>query len=379
MTPSTDSPPIRVAFDATCLLESKTGVGYFAESLLEELQGFESVAVTAFPISIRGRRDLPVAVPTGVAARTPALPARVMHRWWQHSDWPPIDRLVGKPDVVHGPNFVVPPAKAARVVTVHDLTMLRFPELVNASTRAFPELIKRAVADGAMVHTVSDAVRSEVIDRLGVPEAQALTVHLGFRSMDGGDALRGRELAGRDDFVLAVGTVEPRKDLPTLIAAVDGLDARGVEIPVVHVGPDGWGVDRFDAALAAMGNPALVTRLGRRSDTDLRDLYAAARLVAYPSIYEGFGLPVLEAMSAGTPVVATEDPAIVEVSGGSAHLVPIGNPETLGAALAHLWDDEAERDALVTAGRRNLERFSWRRCADGIVDVYRSAIAATGP
>lgn len=367
--------PLRVAFDATSLLGVKTGVGAFAESLLGELAVMDDVEVTAFPVSIRGRGRLADVVPDGVSVVAPPLPARVAHRWWRVSDWPSIDRLVGRPDVVHGPNFVVPPARAARVVTVHDLTMLRFPELADPATHEFPTLIRRAVARGALVHADSHAVRAELIDRLDLPGESIVVVHLGYRPMDGGDAARGRRLAGGDDFVLAVGTVEPRKDLPSLLAAVDRLDRGGVRVPVVHVGPDGWGVDAFDAALASMRDPGLVTRLGRRSDDDLRDLYAAARLVVYPSRYEGFGLPVLEAMSAGTPVLSTTDPAVAEVAGDAARLVAIGDSVALAEALGDLWRDDAARAALVAAGHVNLERFSWRRCAEGMVALYRAAVA----
>jgi alpha-1,3-rhamnosyl/mannosyltransferase len=261
-------------------------------------------------------------------------------------------------------------------MTVHDLTPVRFPELCHRDTLVYPELIRRAAADGAWVHTDSDAVRHEVIDLLGVDADRVVSVPLGFSSMAGGDATRGRGVAGGRPFALAVSTVEPRKDLPALLAAIDALARDGTEIPLLHVGGDGWGTDAFERARARMARPDLVTRLGRLPDAELRDLYAAARLVAYPSVYEGFGLPVLEAMSAGVPVVSTTVPAIEEIAGSAASLVPVGDADALAEALRTVWTDDDLRRRMIEAGFRQSERYSWERCLDGIVALYASATDA---
>lgn len=370
---------MRVAVDATPMLDTRTGVGYFTEALLRGLAGRDDVDITAFPVSLRGRAGLDGLVPPGVRVVSPPLPARVLRASWRRFGRPRIDRAIGRHDVVHGPNFVVPPSGAVRVMTVHDLTPVRFPELCHPATLVYPELIRRAAADGAWVHTDSDAIRDEVIDVLGIDGRRVVSVPLGFTSMSGGDAAVGRELAGRDRFVLAVGTVEPRKDLPSLLRAVDHLAAAGEDLPLVHVGADGWGADDYHDALRSMARPDLVTRLGRTADDELRHLYAAAAVVAYPSVYEGFGLPVLEAMSAGVPVVSTTVPAIEEVAGDAALLVAPGDVEALARALRTAWGDDTARTRMVAAGARRSARFSWEACVDGIVDLYRTAVdAGTG-
>ena len=367
--------PLRIAIDATSLLDTRTGVGNFTDALVRGLALRDDVVVTAFPVSLRGRGRLRDVVPAGVRVVSPPLPAVLARNAWRRFDRPRIDLAIGRHDVVHGPNFVVPPSRAARVVTVHDLTPIRFPELCDRATLVYPELIRRAVDGGAWVHADSEAVRVELIEELRLDPERVVTVPLGFTPMDGGDDGRGRALAGRDDFVLAVGTVEPRKDLPCLVRAIDALAAQGSDLPLVHVGPPGWGTEALDREVAQMARPDLVVRLGRLPDADLRDLYEAARIFAYPSVYEGFGLPVLEAMSAGVPVVTTTVPAVAEVAGGAAVLVPPGDADALADALGALWQDDERRAELVGAGRRRAGEYSWEACIEGMVGLYRRALA----
>ena len=367
---------MRVAVDATSMLDVRTGVGNFTDALLRGLADRDDVDVTAFPVSLRGRAALRDVVPPGVEVVAPPLPAVVLREAWRRFGRPRIDLAIGAHDVVHGPNFVVPPSRGARVMTVHDLTPVRFPELCHPATLVYPQLIRRAAADGAWVHTDSDAVRDEVIDVLGLEPERVVSIPLGFTAMDGGDPATGRALAGTERFAVAVGTIEPRKDLPSLLRAVDTLAADGRRVPLVHVGPDGWGAEAFETALAGMTDGGLVTRLGRLPDDDLRHIYAAATIAVYPSTYEGFGLPVLEAMSAGVPVVSTTVPAIEEVAGGAAALVPPGDVDALAAAIGAIWDDDARRRGMIADGLRRSGRYSWRECVDGLVGLYRRATDA---
>ena len=365
---------MRIAIDATSLLDTRTGVGNFTAALVDGLAARDDVELTLFPVSLRGRGRLVAVAPAGAEVVSPPLPAK-LRAAWRRLDRPRIDLAIGSHDVVHGPNFVVPPARAARIATVHDLTAVRFPELCTRDTLAYPALIRRAIAGGAWIHTVSESVRAEVLAHFGADPDRVVAVPNGFRPMGPGDASRGRRLAGHEAFALAVGTVEPRKDLPGLVQAVDRLAAAGVEIPLVHVGPDGWGTPALERAVAGMDRPDLVTRLGRVSDGDLADLYRAARVFAYPSVYEGFGMPVLEAMSADVPVVATDVPALAEVVGDAAVLVPVGDAGALAEAIGSVWHDEDRRAALVAAGRSRAAHFSWEACVEGIVALYRRAVA----
>lgn len=361
---------MKVALDCTSMLGTLTGVGTVTTALCRGLASRPEVDVTAFAVSVRGRDELRAVVPDTIEVMGPALPARAVRLLWRHLDRPGIDRLIGRHDVVHGPNFVVPPTAAARLVTVHDLTPVRFPELCTADAARYPTYIRRAVAAGAWVHTPSHAVRGEVIDHFDVDPDRVVAVPNGFSPMTGGDPERGRRLAGVDEFVLAIGTVEPRKGLTTLLDAVDLLQARGIAAPVVHAGPDGWGSTDFDSRHRRMNDPAQVTRLGRISEQDKADLYAAARLFCYPSVYEGFGLTILEAMSAGTPVVTTDIPAAREVAADAAVFAPVGEVEALADAVDATWHDDQRRAAMVVAGAQRVTSYSWDRMVGGMVDLY---------
>lgn len=369
---------MRIAVDATSLLDVRTGVGVYTASVLEELGRRSDLQVTAFPVTARRRSQLADVVPAGIETRTPLLPARLLHELWRRVGWPPVDRLVGEPEVVYGPNFVVPPARAARVVTVHDLTAVRFPELCQPHTRVYPELIRRAADGGAWVHAVTEAVRIDIIDLLGIDPDRIVTVWEGTPQRPTGDAERGRRLAGFDDYVLAVGTVEPRKDVVGLIHAVDRLQQAGVDVPLVHAGPPGWGAPAVETARSAAADPHRIRLLGRRSDQEIQDLYVGARLVAYPSVYEGFGLPVLEAMAAGVPVVTTRVPAIEEVAGDAACLVEVGDVDGLSHAIDTLWHDDELRASLRAAGLRRVGHFDWATCADGLVSLFHRALEDHG-
>lgn len=365
--------PLHLALDATSLLEQKTGVGVFVDEVLRRLAQRADIDLTAFSVTWRGRGRLAGAVPAGVRVISWPLPARVMREAWLRVDTPRLDRLLGRPDVIHGPNFVVPPSRGATVVSVHDLTPLRFPELANDDTRQYPELIRRAVRRGAWIHTDSDFVRGEVLDAFDVPAERVVTVPLGVRATGPGDGSRGTDLAGGDRYVLALGTVEPRKDLPSLVRAFDSLAARDDGLRLVIAGKDGWGTEALAAAIERSSHRERIVRVGYVSEDDRVALVRGATVYAYPSVYEGFGLPPLEAMSAGVPVVATDVGSLPEVLGDGASLVPAGDIEALAAAIERAAGDDAHRTALVARGREVVARWSWDRCVDGLVSLYERA------
>ncbi|HEY8058924.1 MAG TPA: glycosyltransferase, partial [Acidimicrobiales bacterium] len=168
---------LRVAVDATPLLKRPTGVGGVTRALLERLGRRPEVAAMAFAVSWTGRGDLVEMVPPGVTAVRRPMAARPLRALWHRVDWPPIELWTGPVDVVHGPNFVVPPSRrAARVVTVHDLTAVRFPELCTADVLAYPDLLGRALAGGAWAQVPSAAVAEEVLEHFTVPSDHVVVV-----------------------------------------------------------------------------------------------------------------------------------------------------------------------------------------------------------
>ncbi|HET6795120.1 MAG TPA: glycosyltransferase family 1 protein, partial [Acidimicrobiales bacterium] len=171
----------------------------------------------------------------------------------------------------------------------------------------------------------------------------------------------------------ALGTVEPRKDLPTLVRAFDLVAGEQPDLHLVVAGPPGWGMADYERAVAAASHRSRIVRLGYVSGDDRAALLASATVFAYPSLYEGFGLPPLEAMLAGVPVVTTDAGALPEVVGDAAEVVGVGDAEGLARALAAVISDEGRRGALIDRGRARTREFSWERSAEGLVGLYRDA------
>ncbi|MGO9343673.1 MAG: glycosyltransferase family 4 protein [Acidimicrobiales bacterium] len=373
--------PLVVALDATPLLGVPTGVGVFCREAIGALSAAGELQVEAFAISWRRRHMLASRVPEGVRTVGRAMPARPLHLAWRHSDLPPVEWFLGRCDVVHGTNFVVPPTRrAASVVTVHDLTILRFPEMCDAPTLRFPALVRRAVAGGAWVHTPSQYVAREVVAELGVDPDRVRAVHHGTPTLGSAPAAEqscsplpppGVLPGDTTRYVLAIGTAEPRKDLPSLVRAFGSVAAAHRDVALVLAGPQGWGSAALADSIARSPFSSRIVVTG--FVPDLGRLLRGAAVLAYPSLYEGFGLPTLEAMAAGTAVVTTTAGALPEVVGDAALLVPPGDSDALGAALERLLSDESERLGLVERGHKRASMFTWEACAEGLTDLYKEA------
>jgi len=308
------------------------------------------------------------------------MPARPLHAAWAHLSVPSVEWFIGKVDVVHGSNFVVPPTRhAARVVTVHDLTVTRFPELCDAPTLAYPDLIRRAVDDGAWVHTPSEFVAAEVVAEFDIDPARVRAVHHGVPDLAVPVGI-GQESAmelllpeGCRRYVLAVGTIEPRKDYPLLVEAFEAVAAAHRDVALVIVGADGWGAERFTDAVEASAVRDRIVRPGYLDDEALAGALRGAAALAYPSKYEGFGFPPLQAMAAGVPVVATAAGAIPEVVGDGAWLVAPGDGEGLAAQIIQALSGGPAVTEMIERGRVRSAQFTWERCADGLANLYREA------
>jgi len=377
-------PRLRVALDATPLLGHPTGVGNFCSGALLGLGARGDLDVRAFAVSWRRRGEVGPRLPAGVRAEQRAMPARPLHALWSRASFPPIEWFIGATDVVHGTNFVVPPTRrAGRVVTVHDLTAVRFPELCDAASLRFPALIRRAVAEGAWVHTPSAFVAAEVVEAFDVTPERVRAVHSGIPPFPppAGTDERPAEAglpSGTRRYLLAVGTAEPRKDLPGLVSAFDLLAADRPDLGLVLAGANGWGAAALDEAVAASPFSSRIWRTGWVSERARAGLLGDAAMLVYPSRYEGFGFPPLEAMAAGIPVVATRVGALPEVIGGGAELVPAGDPDALAGAIAGILDSPGRAAALAASGRQRAAEFSWDRCADGLAALYRDVVASRG-
>jgi len=363
---------MRVAIDATPLLFDLTGIGVFTAGALRALAQRHDLDLLGYAVTWRGQKQLPARLPVGVRAGRVPMPARPLHELWRRADGPAIEWFTGRADVVHGTNFVVPPAHwAAEVVTIHDMSHVRFPELCSPETRRYyPSLIRRALRRGAMVHTDSHAIAAEVVDLLCVPKERVRVVYPGV------DPVNTRSDRPRQrPYILALGRAEPRKDLPRLVEAFDAIAGEHPDLDLVLAGPPGWGEQALAQAIGRARHRSQIQRVGWVPAREQSALLSHALVLAYPSVYEGFGLPPLEAMSAGVPVVATASDAVSEVAGDGARLVAVGDTDALAAALAAVADDTAERSRLIESGRHRSAVFTWERSAAGLHQLYVDAAA----
>ena len=225
------------------------------------------------------------------------------------------------------------------------------------------------------MHTISDFVAHEVRDHFDLPDERVVRVYPGVPDTRSGDAAAGRSLASGETYVLALGTVEPRKNLPTLVRVFDRLAGTDEDVLLVVAGPDGWGVEPYADAVARARFGARIRRIGYVTDAQRADLLAGATVLAYPSLYEGLGFPPLEAMAAGVPVVTTRAGGLPEAVGDAALAVDPTDVDALADALGRALTDHELRASLVERGLEQAARFSWERAIDGLVDLYRRVAA----
>lgn len=349
-------------------------MGEVTAGLLDALARRADVDLRAYALTWRGRSELATVVPAGVRAATRPVPATVVREAWERGlGRPRAEDWTGPVDVVHATNFVAPPARAPVVVTVHDVTFVRYPELCTPDTLRYPGLIRRALGRGATIHTPSEFVADEVREHFGVAPERVVAVHSGIPPVRDGDPTRGATLAGAPRYVLALGTIEPRKNLTTLVRAFDRVAANDPDLHLVLAGPPGWDAPRVQSAIDSIRARARVVQTGFVTGADRADLLAGATVFAYPSVYEGFGFPPLEAMLCGVPVVAGAAGALPEVLGDAAEFVEPRDVDGLANAVGALAVPDAPRRAeLVARGTARVRRYDWTTTADRMVALYRS-------
>lgn len=295
------------------------------------------------------------------------------HRW--ETILLPLELATERLDVLHGPDFVVPRRRrCAAVVTVHDLAFLRFPEILTADSRRYYARVATAVVDAERVIADSCHTATDVQQLLGVSPSRLRVVHLAPTPLPPADIARVAAVRARYElegpYLLYVGTLEPRKNLDTLLRSFAAL---GPAEParLVLAGARGW----LDAPIVARAERlgARVRLTGAVAPADLAALYAAATAFVFPSLYEGFGLPPLEAQAAGIPVVAARTSSLPEVLGDAALYVAPDDERGWTEALRAVLADAALRTRLAEQGRARAARYSWERTARETLAVYREA------
>jgi glycosyltransferase involved in cell wall biosynthesis len=365
---------VRVAIDTTPLIGPRTGIGRFVSGLVDSLKVHSAITVVPFAMTARDRQ---AAAPN---QKFP-LPARPMRAIWEHSDWPTIERWTGAVDLVHGTNYVVPPSHRTRLVSVHDLTAICYPQMCTADVVRMPILLRRAIRAGAHVHTDSAFVANEVRVELGVPMERIHTIFPGVpvdRESIREARIKPHPFAGQP-FALALGTVEPRKDLPLLVRAFVTAATELGDLLLVIAGADGWGSEALTRELELVPQElrARIIREAQVNDSRRDSLLAHAHVVVYPSRYEGFGFPPLEAMIAGIPVIATTAGSLPEVLGDAAELVAVGDEDALATAMINITHQTELRAGFISRGAAQVGRYTWANTGQQFANLYARLASET--
>lgn len=370
---------MRIGIDGLSLTEELTGIGYYTLELANHLalaaptDDIQIVAPRAYWPSLDQFEP-----PTNLRlVRSRVSP--ITRHWWSIG-LPRYLRRKGI-EVFHGTNFEVPLRRVCpAVVTVHDLSMLLYPQTqerkrVRRAQRRLPLMARAAT----MIITPTESVRREVHEHLRIPLERIVAIPEAarscFRRVEPGQTKATRDRLGiRDEFLLSVGTIEPRKNLATLLRAFEEvLRVRKKPLQLVIAGRKGWLVDELCESLKHSPAAAGIILTGYLADEDLRALYSSCGAFLYPSIYEGFGLPPLEAMACGAPVIASDIPSIQEVAGGAARLFSAGATQELTRAIIETLDSATAQQNLATAGIKRAAEFSWLRAANATRNVYAEA------
>jgi glycosyltransferase involved in cell wall biosynthesis len=329
-----------------------------------------------------------VAAPRAVnfATRRLRFRERILNVAWHRLGLPiPIDLATGLVDIFHSPDFVLPPVrKAKRLITVHDLAFLVHPECADEQLRLFLErAVPRAAQQADYVLADSEQTRNDVICLLDVKPERVFVVpggvdHSVFHPAGEEAIARARATFKLDrPYLLAVGVIEPRKNYPRLIEAYNRFRVRtGLPHELVIAGGVGWLSEETFRVAAASAFPKDIRFLGFVRDEDLVALYSGASTFAYPSLYEGFGLPVLEAMACATPVVCSNASSLPELTGDAALLVTPTDVDEIADALETACCNQAMRQRLIERGLTRAESYSWRRSAELLLDVYAHVVGS---
>jgi glycosyltransferase involved in cell wall biosynthesis len=363
--------PLVIGIDFRPALSRATGVGRYFQGLVSALQQIdEENRYVLFTSSLK-ERPAPEARPPNFRVVDRRVPVRVLNALWHRLERPTLDFLAGASiDVAHSPTPLRVPSRRARsIVTVHDLFFLDHPGTASREIRRdYPALVRAHVTAADAVVAVSEATAEETSRKLGVPRERIHVVHPGVdpRFFDAPlpDGAGAR-------YLLAVATEEPRKNLVSVLEAFAILKRKGFEGALRIAGGPGLESPRIVEAIDRLGLSRDVLRLGYVDAACLASLYRGALSVVSASLWEGFGLPLLEAMASGAPLVVSDIPAHREVAADAAVFVPTGEPESLARAIESVSTDETLRKDLRDRGAARVRDFSWTVAARKTLAIYR--------
>lgn len=376
----------RVGIDYTAALWQGAGIGRYTRELvraiIERGQGHEYrlfyAAYGLDPASplLAQLAALRAAHPSVRTAPIPLPPRRLAQLWHRLRIPLPIELFTGPIDLLHATDFVPPPTRAPSIVTIHDLSYMVHPECALPSVaRYLSGAVPRGIASARHLLADSEATKRDLDQLLHVDPQRVTVVYPGvgpqFRPLPEAETAPARALLNLPDrFLLFVSTIEPRKNLPRLLEAYAQVLPQIGHIPLVIGGRRGWMYEAVFQAIERLGLQPYVRTLDYLDDKLLPSLYNLAWALVYPSIYEGFGIPALEALACGTPVLTANNSSLPEVVGDLAALVDASDVASIAAGLIQIVCDDALRARLRAGGPQRARMFTWEHAADQVLSLY---------
>lgn len=368
---------MKVSVDIQAAIAQRAGIGRYVQCLAEHLGAFRGTdELQWFYFDFR-RKGHGLNLPDARERAVRWIPGRIVQAAWKTVRMPPYDWFAGPADVYHFTNFIRPPlTRGASVVSIYDVSFLRFPDAAEPANLAYLRAhIGRTVRKADAIVTISEFSKQEIVELLHADPERVHAIYPGVNHRkslpDAAAVRRARVELGLDGpYLLFVGTLEPRKNIPLLVDAFDRL--RDYPGSLVLAGMKGWRTEPILAHIAQSSRHDRIHVLDYVPDCHLPALYAEADLFVFPSLYEGFGFPPLEAMTYGTPVVSSTGGALAEVLGDAALLIPDYDPDHWAQTLASLLADPRRRTQLAERGREHPALYTWERAAEATWAVYRA-------
>lgn len=369
-----------MALELQPCIGKRSGIGNFTYELAKRLYNTEHLQFYGNLFNFRGRNDNASSL---VGIKMPVVECRgvpygVYRRFWH---WLPVsyDKLFAAADLSIFFNYIVPPKLSGRVLTtVHDLTWLRYPETMDKKNlRRIKKDIAYSIERADRVLTISEFSKREIVELLGIGEERVCLVPCAATAMQSGTDFEQikQKLALANPYLLYIGNIEPRKNLPRLLQAFDLLKSeQGIAHKLVIAGGNGWGNAEFQQALAALRYAGDVVQAGYVEPGEKRALYENADVFVFPSIYEGFGIPPLEAMECGCPVVCANAASLPEVVGEAAELVEPMSVSSIAEGIWRVISDESRAVELAAKGYEQAKKFSWEKSATKLKAVCREVL-----
>jgi glycosyltransferase involved in cell wall biosynthesis len=377
---------MRIGFDVRPFLREETGVGVYLRNLLTGLAGLDHLnEYFLFSSSFKDRFP-PEKVPAFARKtfRDVRLPVKAMNFFWYEFGWPPLDSFFKTNlDLTHSATPLIIPTRGKKIITVHDLFFWDYPEESNPEARKyFRKKIKRSLAQADGIIAVSRYTNDALREKFDIPDRRIRTIHEGLDPFflqeinpDILECLRKRYSLPAP-FIFFVGALEPRKNLGALLDALKLIHARGEKVTLVIAGPRAEGAGRLNAQIARDGLEPWVRFLGYVPKRELITLYRLASVFVFPSLCEGFGFPLLEAMASGLPVAASDVSALPEIGGEAAVYFDPRSPEDIADKVIKLLQDTQLRQEIVEKGKKRVLDFDWSKTASETLNYYKDVLRA---